>query len=87
MNKIVSTASAVALLALSSLPAFAAQASGKIASVDATAKTVTLDNGQMFDLSSSVDAASLKPGEQVTITYEQSSNGKLTASNITAGAM
>jgi hypothetical protein len=87
MNKLVTAASAVALLVASSLSVLAAEASGKIASIDATAGTVTLDSGQTFVLPASVDAASLNAGEDVTITYEESSDGKLNASEVKAGAM
>lgn len=87
MNKLLTAASAAALLAASSLSVLAAEASGMIASIDAEAGTVTLDSGQTFVLPASVEAASLEAGQQVTITYEESSDGKLNASEVTPGAM
>jgi hypothetical protein len=45
MKKLMIAASAAALFATMSI-AFAAEATGVISSVDATAGTVTLDNGQ-----------------------------------------
>jgi streptogramin lyase len=82
MNKLMIAASAAALLTASSLAALAAEASGAIASVDASSGTVTLDSGQTFTLPSGLDAASLQPGQQVTITYEESSDGQMTATEV-----
>ena len=82
MHKLMIAASAAALLTASSLAALAAEASGSIANVDASAGTVTLDNGQTFTLPAGLDAASLQPGQQVTITYEESADGKMTASEL-----
>jgi hypothetical protein len=87
MNKLMTAASAAALLAASSLSALAAEASGMIASIDPAAGTVTLDDGQTFVLPSGLDAASLEAGQQVTITYEESADGTLNASEITSGPM
>ena len=81
MNKLMIAASAAALLATSSLAALAAEASGTIASVDASAGTVTLDSGQTFVLPPGFDAASLDAGTQVSITYEES-DGKMNASEV-----
>ena len=75
MRRLVVTASAAALLAASSLAALAAEATGAIASVDTSAGTVTLDSGQTFMLPTSVDAASLQIGEQVTVTYDEGADG------------
>jgi hypothetical protein len=82
MKNLMIAASAAALLAASSLAALAAEASGAIASVDAGAGTVTLDSGQTFILPSGLDAASLQVGESVTITYEESADGKMAASEV-----
>jgi Protein of unknown function (DUF1344) len=82
MKKLMIAASAAALLAGSSLAALAAEASGAIQSVDAGAGTVTLDSGQTFILPSGLNAASLQVGQDVTITYEESADGKMTASQV-----
>jgi hypothetical protein len=82
MNKLMIAASAAALFAVSSVAALAAEASGAVASVDTSAGTVTLDSGQTFALPSSVDAAALQVGQQVTITYEQSADGSMAATAI-----
>lgn len=82
MKNLMIATSAAALLAASSLAALAAEASGAIANVDAGAGTVTLDNGQTYVLPAGLDAASLHVGENVTITYEKSADGKMTASEV-----
>jgi hypothetical protein len=82
MKNLMIAASAAALLAASSLAALAAEASGSIASVDSAAGTVTLDSGQTFILPSGLDAASLQVGQQVTITYEESADGQMQASEV-----
>ncbi len=82
MNKLMIAASAAALFAVSSVAALAAEASGAIASVDTAAGTVTLDSGQTFSLPASLDAASLQVGQQVMITYEESADGKMSASEV-----
>lgn len=84
MKSLMISASAAALLAASSLAALAAEASGAIASIDASAGTVTLDSGQTFVLPAGVDAASLQPGASVTITYEETGDGKMMASEVSA---
>ncbi len=83
MRRLMVTAGAAAVLAASSFAAFAAEATGAIASVDTTAGTVTLDSGQTFMLPSSVDAASLQIGEQVTVTYEEGMDGTASATTVT----
>jgi Cu/Ag efflux protein CusF len=79
MNKLMITAGAAAILAVSSLAALAAEANGAIASIDPAAGSVTLADGKTYFLPASVAAASLKIGQQVTITYEEQ-NGKMNAS-------
>jgi len=82
MRKLMVTAGAAALFAASSLAALAAEATGAIASVDTASGTVTLDDGQTFMLPSSVDAASLQVGQQVTVTYEEGADGSMSATTI-----
>lgn len=82
MKNLMIAASAAALLASSSLAALAAEASGAISSVDTSAGTVTLESGQTFILPTGLNAASLQPGENVTITYEESGDGKMMASEV-----
>jgi hypothetical protein len=85
MKKFMIAAGAAALLAASSLAAFAAEASGRIASIDAAAGSVTLADGKTYFLPASVAAATLMVGQQVTITYEEQ-NGKMNASAVKPAA-
>ncbi len=82
MRKIMVAASAVALLAASTMAALAAEASGKIQSVDPAAGTVTLADGNTYMLPQNFDAASLQVGQGVTITYEPGANGTMTATAV-----
>jgi len=56
--------------------AFAADASGKIKSIDTTKDLVTLDNGSSYVAPSTVKLSSFKVGEKVDITYT-TNNGKM----------
>lgn len=83
MRRLMVTAAAAALLvASSSFLAIAAEATGAIASLDASVGTVTLDNGQTFMLPGSIDAASLQIGDRVSVTYEEGPDGNITATTI-----
>jgi Cu/Ag efflux protein CusF len=82
MRKLMIAASAAALLATVSIAA-AADVTGTIQSIDATAGTVTLDNGQTFNLSASLksQAANWKVGDKVKVTYE-GSGGSMSATAV-----
>ncbi len=82
MKKLMIAAGAASLLALSSLAAYADEAQGSITSVDPTAMTVTLDDGNTYTLPASVDAASLQIGEKVTIQYSKDADGKMAATTV-----
>lgn len=83
MKKLVIAAGAAGLLALSSLAAFADQASGTITSIDATNGAVTLSDGHTYALPQTVAASSLKVGESVMITFTADANtGKMNASAV-----
>ena len=83
MKKLMIAAGAASLLAMSSLAAFADEAQGSITSVDPTAMTVTLDDGNTYGLPASIDAASLQVGEKVKIEYSKDADGKMTATAVT----
>ncbi len=83
MKKLMIAAGAASLLAMSSLAAFADEASGAITAVDPTAMTVTLDDGNTYGLPASVDAASLQVGEKVKIEFSKDASGKMTATAVT----
>ncbi|MEQ9690059.1 MAG: DUF1344 domain-containing protein [Bauldia litoralis] len=87
MRKLMVAASAAALLAVSSIGAFAEEATGTIESIDTTAGTVTLATGETFTLPATVDAASLQIGQDVTIEYEEGEGGVMTATSVEEFAM
>jgi len=69
MNKVLAALSAAALV-VSFGVAYAAESGGTIKSIDAAKKTVTLQDGMVYELPASVDATKLKVGEAVKITFE-----------------
>jgi hypothetical protein len=83
MHKLMIALGAGAMLAASTVAAFAEDATGVITVIDPTAGTVTLDTGQVFLLPADVDAASLTVGQPVTITYEEGEGGTMNATVIT----
>lgn len=87
MRKLMVAASTAAFLAMSAYGALADEATGKIASIDASAQTVTLENGDTFKLPADVDAASLQVGQDVTIQYDQGANGEMTATSVQTSNM
>lgn len=78
MNKLMIAAGAAALLATSSFAALAAEVNGAIVSVDAQARTVTLDDGKSYNLPMDFDAASLQQGEKVKITVDDADGKTIT---------
>jgi len=70
MRKVVIAAAAASLLSAASI-ANAAEMTGTIASIDAVAGTITLEDGSVIRLPASVDAASLQVGADVKVTYDQ----------------
>ncbi len=83
MRKLMIAAGAALMLAGSTMAALAAEANGKIQSIDATAGTVTLEDGTSYKLPAQFDAASLQVGQDVTITYDQGSDGSMDATAVT----
>jgi Cu/Ag efflux protein CusF len=63
------------LFAASVSLAYAADATGKIKSIDMTTDMVTLDSGVVFVAPSTVKLSSFKAGEKVTVDY-MTSDGK-----------
>jgi Protein of unknown function (DUF1344) len=83
MRKLMIAAGAAAMLAASTMAGYAAEASGAIKSIDATAGTVTLADGKTYQLPADFDAASLQVGQNVTITYDEGAGGAMTATAVT----
>ena len=68
MRMLLGAVLATALLALASA-ADAAEATGKIKSLDMTKDMVTLDNGSTYIAPKSVKLSDFKVGEKVTVSY------------------
>jgi Cu/Ag efflux protein CusF len=81
MNKLMTATAAAALLAASSLTAFAAEVTGAITAVDVTTGTVTLDDGKTYQLPADFDVSTLAAGTQVTFTYDEA-DGKYTVTAV-----
>jgi Cu/Ag efflux protein CusF len=75
MKKIIVPALAAILFAGAST-AFAAEATGKIKSIDTSKDMVTLDNGSSYYAPGTVKLSKFKAGEKVSINYTKS-NGKM----------
>jgi len=82
MKKLMIATSAAALLAASSFAALADEATGSITSIDTSAGTVTLDDGNTYMLPQSMDSAQLQVGEKVKIEFQQDNSGQLQASSV-----
>lgn len=72
-----------ALAMISATGAYAAQARGTIKSIDVSANTVTLADGQVYDLPGGYDMSKLKSNEKVVVTYTDKA-GKHMATAIAA---
>lgn len=75
-RKLLYTLATVAALGLSS-PAWAAEVSGQVVSIDEEAQTITLDNGMIFKVSDELNIDGLTPGATVKVTYESSDSGNV----------
>ena len=82
MRRLMVAAGAAAILAASSLGAFAAQTSGIVKNVDEHANSVTLEDGSTFLLPATFDIDTLVIGKNVTITYDADANGQMVASEV-----
>jgi Cu/Ag efflux protein CusF len=80
MKKLISALGALAILTSAGV-AMAADATGKIKSIDAKAMMFTLDNGHSYKAEKSVDLSKLKIGEKVLVTYAMK-NGAYDASAV-----
>jgi hypothetical protein len=82
MRKLITMAGAALVLAASSLAAVADGTSGSITAVDATANTITLDNGQTYVLPTGLDPLALKVGQSVSVRFIEEDGGKLKATQV-----
>jgi Cu/Ag efflux protein CusF len=81
MHKLMVAAGAAVLLAASTIAAIAAEATGAITSIDTAANTVTLEDGKVYVLPTGFDAASIKVGDKVKVTFDEA-DGKMTATEV-----
>ncbi len=63
-------ASAISLILLASMPAFAGQTEGRIKSVDEEKLTITLEDGKSYKLPGEVDLGGIEPGTEVVINFD-----------------
>jgi len=73
MQKLILPALTAALVTVATV-ASAADMTGTIKSLDPGKDTMTLDNGKVLSLPSTVKIAGFKVGEKVKVTYSQSHN-------------
>ena len=73
MRMLVGAVLATALLGAASV-AYAANATGKIKSIDMTKDMVTLDSGSSYMAPKSVKLSNFKVGEKVTVNYTKAGN-------------
>ena len=78
MKRVLATVAGLAMLGLAGI-ANAADASGKIATVDQT--VIVLEDGTMFTISEGVSVDGLQPGMEVTVSYEDQ-GGQMVATDV-----
>ena len=78
MNKLIAPIAALAFV-FSAATAFAEEAAGKVAAVDAA--TLILEDGQTFTISEGVSTEGLEPGTEVTVSYEEK-DGQMVATEV-----
>ena len=81
MSRRIVVAAALVFAALAPAVAVAADLEGIVQSVDATERTVTLDNGTTLWLSDDVAVDSVKAGAAIKISYEEK-DGKPVATSV-----
>jgi hypothetical protein len=62
---------AIAALLMVSSAALAAEAEGKITSIDRDNQTITLDDGKSYKLPGEFDVETLKEGMEILLAYDQ----------------
>jgi len=81
MNKTLVSFATVAMIAIAGT-ALADESQGKIKMVDPAAKTLVLEDGTMYQVGDNVAIDSLKPGQEVSVSYE-TKDGQHLANEIT----
>lgn len=70
-------ATLAAALLLSAGIANAAQDSGKVLSFDRSSRTLTLADGTRYQLAQGIDTRSIKPGQEVKVSYQMKAGKKI----------
>jgi Cu/Ag efflux protein CusF len=81
MKKLVTALTAAAFAVSIGTALAGEQTQGKIKAVDPASKQLLLDNGTMFTVSDAVMIKNLKPGQEVSVSYE-TKNGKNMADKV-----
>ena len=81
MNKTLMSFATVAMIAIAGT-ALADESQGKIKMVDPAAKTLVLEDGTMYQVGDKVAIDNLKPGQEVSVSYE-TKDGQHLANKIT----
>jgi hypothetical protein len=74
MNKFIAPVAALAFV-FSAATAFAEDAAGKIAAIDAS--SIMLEDGTLFTIGEGVSMEGLEPGTEVTVSYEEKDGQKV----------
>jgi Cu/Ag efflux protein CusF len=80
MKKLIAMLAAVLFLG-SAGAALADEAKGKIQAVDPAARTIQLEDGTVYTVAEGVALDTLKPGTEVTVSFEEK-NGAKTATDV-----
>lgn len=76
MKRFLATVSTVALIGLSGA-ALAEESSGKIEAMDPQSRTIILDDGNTYMVSEGVALEALRPGSEVTVSFEERGGQKV----------
>ncbi len=76
MNKLLGVLVAAALLGTAGV-ASAEEATGTVEGVDLQSRMIVLDDGTVFAVTEGIALETLRPGSEVTVSYEESDGQKL----------
>lgn len=85
MRKHLALVSALALLAGAGLANAADDTTATILDIDEANRTIVLDDGTSYTLGDNVMTSDLAPGQEVTVSFEESATGEVVVSRITPG--
>jgi hypothetical protein len=81
MLKVLGHVTAFALL-LSVGAAAAAEATGKIQSIDMTTRALVLEDGTTLSVAEGIEIDTLQPGDEVKVVYEEGADGENVATDL-----